>query len=481
MVTSNPVRTRKGAALAAVAVATAAGLVASATPANAAPKFTPGAPGAGDPYFPDMGNGGYDVAHYDVKLRYEPSDKSIKATTRIKAKATQHLSRFNLDFLGPLKVHSVTVDGKRAAFTRTGAQELVITPKKGLPKGKRFTVTVAYSGVPKRVDDPALGTSGWVATDDGAVAVNQPTGTATWMPVNDTPADKASYSFAITVPSGLQALANGDFAGRRTAGGLTTWRWRMPQPMASELAMVAIGKYNITWGRTPKGVPNITAIDKNLDTAPGQGAAFHKLTADITDWGSKVFGRYPFGSTGGIVDAIGVGYALETQGRPVYDRRGRPGVNPSAALVAHEIGHQWFGNSVTPGSWRHIWLNEGFATYAEWLQSEQSGGRTAQQIFDEVYATPAGNELWQVKVADPGRDDLYAHAVYDRGAMTLHVLRRTVGDKKFFRLLRDWYRKNRNGTVTTADFVAHAKRYGNAKQIDALFTKWIFTTGKPSL
>ncbi|SEG45971.1 Peptidase family M1 [Thermomonospora echinospora] len=468
-------------ALATVALTVAAGLVVSAVPAHAAPRFTPGAPGAGDPYFPDMGNGGYDVAHYDVSLRYTPANKGIKATTRVQAKATQHLSRFNLDFLGPLKVHSVTVNGKAAAFRRTGAQELVITPKQGLRKGKRFTVAVSYSGVPQRIDDETLGTSGWVATDDGAVALNQPFGTATWMPVNDTPRDKASYSFALTVPKDLQALSNGDFAGRKTSGGLTTWRWEMPRPMASELAMVAIGRYNLTWGRTPKGVPNITAIDSKLDTAVDQGKNFHKLTADITDWGSKLFGKYPFGSTGGIVDAIGVGYALETQGRPVYDRINRPGVNPSASLVAHEIGHQWFGNSVTPEQWKDIWLNEGFATYTEWLQSEQSGGDTAQQIFDEVYATPAGDALWQVKVADPGRDDIYAHAVYDRGAMTLHAVRQTVGDKKFFQLLSTWYARNRDGNVTTADFVAHAKKYGDAKRLDALFNKWIHTTGKPAL
>jgi aminopeptidase N len=467
--------------LAVVALTVAAGLAVSATPAHAAPKYTPGAPGAGDPYFPDMGNGGYDVAHYDVNLRYAPSTKGIKAITRVQAKATQNLSRFNLDLLGPLEVHSVTVNGKAAAFHRTGAQELVITPRKGLPKGKRFTVAVSYSGVPQKIEDPALGVSGWLTTDDGAVALNQPFGTATWMPVNDTPEDKASYSFALTVPKELQALSNGDFAGRKTSGGLTTWRWKMPQPMASELAMVAIGKYNITWGKTPGGVPSVTAIDQKLDTAPDQGKNFHKRTADITDWGSKVFGKYPFGSTGGIVDAIGVGYALETQGRPVYDRMGRPGVNPSAALVAHEIGHQWFGNSVTPERWRDIWLNEGFASYTEWLQSEQSGGDTAQQIFDEVYATPAGEELWQVKVADPGRDGIYAHAVYDRGAMTLHAVRKAVGDKRFFQLLKDWHAQNRNGTVTTAGFVAHAKKYGDAKQLDALFEKWIYTTGKPAL
>ncbi|WP_241661456.1 M1 family metallopeptidase [Thermomonospora catenispora] len=467
-------------AVAVAALTAAAGLVLSATPAHAIPAFTPGAAGAGDPYFPDMGNGGYDARHYDIALTYR-KDRSITARTRITATATQHLSRFNLDFLGPLTVHSVTVDGTAAAFRRTGAQELVITPRRGLVKGRTFTVTVTYSGIPRRIEDDALGVSGWVATDDGAVALNQPFGAATWTPVNDTPADKASYAFALTVPNDLQALANGEFAGRRVHGGQSTWRWRMPQPMASELAMIAIGRYDITAGRTPSRIPNVTAIDRNLLTSPEQARSFHELTEEITEWGADTFGRYPFGATGGIVDAVGVGYALETQGRPVYDRKGRPGINPGSSLVAHEIAHQWFGDSVTPRHWRDIWLNEGFATYAEWLHGEQHGGATAQERFDGLYATPADDELWQVEVADPGRNNLFAPAVYDRGAMTLHMLRREVGEERFFALVRDWYARNRDGNVTTADFVRHVKRYGDPARLEALLRTWIGTTGKPAL
>jgi aminopeptidase N len=468
-------------ALTAVTVTAAAALAITAAPAGAtAPHFTPGAPGAGDPYFPDMGNGGYDVSHYDVDLRYLQPTKSIKATTRLRARATQHLSRFNLDFLGPLTVHGVQVDGERAAFWRTGAQELVIKPRKGLHKGREFAVSVTYSGVPQKIDDPALGLSGWVATDDGAVALNQPFGTATWMPVNDTPRDKASYTFRFTVPANLAALGNGDFAGKRVGGGVATYAWRMPQPMASELTLVAIGRYNITTGRTASKIANITAIDPNLDTAPGQGADLHKRTADITDWGQRVFGRYPFGSTGGIVDAVGVGYALETQGRPMYDRRGRPGVNPSNSLITHELAHQWFGNSVTPKFWRDIWLNEGFASYAEWLYDEQHGGPTAQQTFESVYATPAGDDLWAVVMGDPGRDDIYHSAVYDRGAMTLHALRTEIGDQRFFGLIRSWTTLYRYGNYTTADFIRLSERVAG-RQLDGLFTAWVYTAGKPAL
>jgi aminopeptidase N len=459
----------------------ATGLV--AVPASAAGGtrggFTPGSPGAGDPYFPVMGNGGYDVGHYDLDLAYEPTSKTLTGTARISARATQNLSRFDLDFQGPLTISSLTVDGRPASFTRSGAQELVITPARGLRKGSRFTTAVSYRGVPQRIDDPALGISGWVATDDGAVGLNQPIGAATWYPVNDTPRDKATYSYAITVPNNVTALANGEPQGRRTHGDTTTYRWAMRQPMASELAMVAIGRYTVTQGRTPGGLPSVTAIDPQLVTAPSQPADFHKLTGDVVDWERTVFGRYPFSSTGGIADAAKVGYSLETQGRPVYDRR-TPGVNPSGGLIAHELAHQWYGDSVTPVFWKDIWLNEGFATYAEWLYSENSGGKTAQQLFDETYAQSPAAEVWQPIMADPGRDNIFHETVYDRGAMTLHMVRKAIGDKDFFDLVRRWPAAHRYGNVTTADFVAFAQRL-SGKDLGPLFTAWAFTAGKPAL
>ncbi|GAB3892204.1 hypothetical protein GCM10029964_066630 [Kibdelosporangium lantanae] len=328
------------------------GLAAAGTTAYAAPDrtppFSPGAPGAGDPYFPDMGNGGYDVFHYDINLRFDPATKAIDATTTILAQATQNLSRFNLDFQGPLTISKLTVNGQNAAFTRTGAQELVITPPRGLRKGLPFVVSVSYAGVPQKIDDPALGISGWVATKDGAVALNQPIGAATYYPVNDITTDKATYSQTVTVPSGLTVLANGEPGPTTTRDGQTTFRWFMNRPMASELGMIAIGDFNVTRGSVD-GLPNITAIGKSIDTQPGQGKVLNDTTAQIVRWESSVYGQYPFDSTGGILADVGVHYALETQGRPVYDQKTS---KVSGDLLAHELGHQWFGDSVTPSAGR---------------------------------------------------------------------------------------------------------------------------------
>ncbi|WP_326837587.1 M1 family metallopeptidase [Amycolatopsis rhabdoformis] len=458
--------------------ALAAGLLAATSPADAvtarAPQYTPGAPGAGDPYFPDMGNGGYDVSHYDIRLAFNPATQAINATTTIQAKATQNLSRFDLDFQGPLKISALSVNGRNAKYSRSGAQELVITPPHGLRKGSSFTVSVSYAGVPQKIDDPALGVSGWVATKDGAVALNQPIGAATYYPVNDTTDDKATYSQTVTVPTGLTVLANGEPGPTTTRDHQTTFRWTMNRPMASELSMLAIGKYNVTRGVAAGGLPNITAIGQSIDTKPGQGKVFNQTTAQVVQWESSMYGRYPFDSTGGILADVGVDYALETQSRPVYDQKTSA---VSGDLLAHELGHQWFGDSLTPVHWSDIWLNEGFATYSEWLYQEKFNNIPVQQTFEKAYAD---EQDWSGKVADPGRDHIFDDLVYNRGAMALQALRLKIGDRAFFEVLSQWPAAHRYGNVSTQQFTQFVERLTH-RNLDSFFQAWLYQSGKPAL
>jgi aminopeptidase N len=443
-------------------------LLATAGVAGAA-DFTPGSSGAGDPFFPNAGNGGYDVANYDLALAYDPSTDVLDGKAVVTAKATQDLSRFDLDLRG-FQISKLTVNGVAAAFTRDG-QELVITPRTGIRSGSTFRVAVEYSGIPEVIVDPDQSIEGWIPTDDGAFVVNEPQGSPGWYPSNDTPADKATFDFAVTVPEGLTAVANGVLVSRATSGGKTTWVWKETDPMAPYLSTSTLGRFDLSQTTTANGLPVYVAVDPQL----AKGQVLSKLVESV-DFYSSLYGPYPFNSVGAIVDSAKVvGYSLETQTKPNF-----PYV-PNEATLVHEISHMWFGDSVTLTQWQDIWLHEGFATWSEWIWSEHQGNKSAAQWFKQLYSTPAKDTaFWNPPPADPGAAAfLFDGTIYYRGGMTLEALREKVGDFTFSRIIRDWATQNRYGSVTTAQFIAHAERI-SGQNLDRFFDAWLHQEGKPT-
>src|SRR4051812_23631580 len=249
-----------------VAVSSALLAFAAAVPASAAPTAgTPGAPGIGDPYFPLDGNGGYDVCTYALDLRYDPATDVLTSTATITAVATQNLSRFDLDFQG-LQIRRLTVDGSAATWRRDGG-ELVVTPARSLAKGAQFAVVVAYDGVPQTIEDPLIGPSGFIHTDDGALVAGEPDVAATWFPANDHPRDAALFDIKITVPQGLQAVSNGALVDKKRNGAWTTWHWQADKPMATYLATMAIGHFDLR-SYQAGGIGLTDAIDPDLYAEP---------------------------------------------------------------------------------------------------------------------------------------------------------------------------------------------------------------------
>lgn len=455
------------------AVAAVLALTVPASAADAGPS--PGAPGAGDSYYPDYGNGGYDVSHYDLRLKYQPKTDELSGTTTVLARAEQDLSRFNLDFA--LDVKEVHVNGRKAKVSATGAHELEITPAEPLKKGERFSVVVRYSGIPSEVE--VSGFTSWQRTPDGGVAANEPESAWWWYPSNDHPSDKATFDISIAVPKGYKSLSNGDLVSEEPAGGgWTRSNWRSGQPQATYLATMAVGKFDVTKSKTESGIPVVNAYSESLGDEDGSARASIERTAEITDWLETVFGKYPFSSVGGYVPATGAGFALETQTRPFYgNARFKKGTDVS--VVVHELAHQWYGDSVSVRNWRDIWLNEGFASYASWLWSEKEGEGTAQEIASEVYESyPAKDPFWKVSPGDPGAENQFHGAVYDRGAMALQALRNKIGDKDFFKILEGWQTERKGGNARVEDFIKYSEK-ASGKSLSSLFDTWLYKTSKP--
>jgi aminopeptidase N len=428
-----------------------------------------GAPGLGDPLFPLAGNGGYDVAHYGLTLDYDRASGRLDATAVISARATQSLTRFDLDLRG-FDISLLLVDGRPASHRRAG-QELIVTPREGLKKGRDFTVIVRYAGVPEVITDPDESIEGWVPTADGAFVVGEPQGAPGWFPSNDNPQDKATFDEAITVPDGITALGNGVLVTRFSHRGRTTWVWHESDPMATYLATATNGRFALTQTRVG-AIPVYNAVDPTLSAELGP---LLDEVPDIVRFFSALYGPYPFNAAGAIVDdAPDVGYALESQTKPNF------AFVPDETTLVHELAHQWFGDAVTLRQWPDIWLHEGFAEWSEWIWSERHGGDSAQMIFDEIVADRSEDAPLHWDPAPGLVTDaaaLFSDSVYDRGAMTLQALRVEVGDPTFFRILRDWFAQHRYGNATTADFIALAQRDSH-RNLRAFFEKWLYTPGQ---
>jgi len=437
---------------------------------------TAGSSGVGDTYYPTYGNGGYDVQHYDLDIRYSPGPNHLRGTATIQAEATQDLTCFNLDLVG-LEVHDAVLDGQAASFARS-THELKITPATPLASGDAFELVVNYAGTPHVFDLPGTDErAGFMKTPDGAIVAGEPEVAAGWFPVNDHPVDRATYTFHITVPNGYQVVANGLPQGTTTDGNRTTHVWVASDPMASYLATVDIGHWRMRTRQTDTGIPVIDAVDPDMAAAARKALAREpKIVSFLEGW----FGPYPFEAAGAIVtDSRKLGFALETQTRPIYPPHAFASTITGGYYIVHELAHQWFGDLVSVERWQHIWLNEGFATYAEWLWTEHRGFGTTQQTFHaEFRSIPRSSPFWDVTIGDPGVKDLFDGAVYERGAMTLQALRNAIGDDAFFDVLHQWVQDHAFGTGTTDAFIALAEQV-SGQQLDDLFDEWLFQPDKP--
>ena len=353
----------------------------------------------------------------------------LDGLTRIAAQATQNLSSFNLDFIG-FEITSIVVNGQPAEFTRRG-QELTITPLTSLAQNEPFTVEVRYQGSPGEMNSTAIPIqTGWVTFDGGSFVLSEPDGAATFYPVNDHPLDKASYTFRVRVPEPFEVAANGILMETVDNGTTTTFLFEARDPMASYLATVNIDEFDIETSQAENGIPIRNYFPTGL--SEDYRRPFERQD-EMLVYFSDIFGPYPFEVYGALLIDKQFGAALETQTLSIFSIAMLDPQQPqgSEEVVAHELAHQWFGDSVSVGDWSDIWLNESFATYSQVLWLEHTRGRNAvDERIREMYAVVLQNRESMSPPGKPPADGLFNLGVYYWGALSLHALRLEVGDER---------------------------------------------------
>ncbi len=431
-----------------------------------------------DPYVPGHGDAAYGVDHYDLALTYRPSSNQLRGEARLAVTTRREIDRLRVD-LHHLAVRGVTVEGAALARYAHKGGHLSVVLRERVPAGTVLTVTVRYAGTPRTIRARHLGDAGWEELEDGVIVASQPHGAPSWFPCNDRVDDKATYAVSFTAPAGYVVAFSGETRCAKRRGASVTWQFDQTHPMAPYLATIQLGRYVETRlatgaaGTTPITVLHPAGLDRDAFAASfGRQPEMMRCFVEL-------FGAYPFDGYRTVVTDDPLEIPLESQSLSTFGRNHCSAEWEEVRLVAHELAHQWFGNAVTVRSWRDIWLHEGFACYAEWLWSEASGLSTADEWAAHHHARLAGLPQ-DLVLGDPGPELMFDDRVYKRGALTLHALRRTVGDDAFFGVLSSWVREHAGGSVTTADFVGHAERV-TGSELAGLLAAWIDAPELPPL
>ncbi|MDH6423300.1 aminopeptidase N [Aurantimicrobium minutum] len=426
-----------------------------------------------DSYTPDSGSADFFIEHYSLNLHYRMSSGHLKAVATLAVTLLRAVQQISLDISG-LHVGKVSVDGKANKNFKQSPTKLSLKLGEELPAGSSFELEVHYSGTP-RPRSSRWGTVGWEELNDGIVVAAQPTGAPTWFPCNDLPRYKSTFEISLTTERSYAVAVTGELMSSSDKSGFTTWNFRQDIPTPTYLASIQIGRYR----QREEEFSGVTV--HTFFTPANQSKVTSDLSKleDMLSYFNETFGEYPFHSYTVVATADELEIPLEAQGMAIFGANHLNGTNPEERLVAHELAHQWFGNSVGIAQWRDIWLNEGFACYAEWLWSEKAGGITTQGMAESHHVLL--RQLDQdLLLADPGPDLMFDDRVYKRGALTLHALRLAVGDKAFFAILKQWVAEHAHALGTTEDFIELCQN-STTENLEPLFERWLFQRALPAL
>lgn len=424
------------------------------------------------------------VAHYGLEVSFDPALQTVSGTSSLTLSWRRSPpGRIAIDMAESLNARAVSLDGKPAVFAHQGATLLISLPP-GPWAGHEHVLRISYAGRP----NPRYLHFHTVAGRPAIASYGLPFSAMQWWPTLDEPGLKAAGAdILVTAPKGTMAVSNGTLIGvDRLPDGRSRFHWSEPSPIYADMISVAIGAYDVInaeyhseRGRRVTLRYYVYPADKT------RAEAEFAIVPGVLRVYESLFGPYPFAREKyGIaevpfpsfrehqtVPSLGRGLILGTS--PVWD------LHDVANVIAHDMAHQWFGDSLTPRQWSDVWLNEGFANYAVALWHERQGGEAAYRRF--MRSLDTGSFPGPVHIApDRPTDELLTYTTFNKGAWVLHMLRHVMGDRSFFAALRDYAQANRGGLVDTGTWRAACERaYGHP--LGWFFDEWVYGQGRPAL
>lgn len=429
----------------------------------------------GDQYTPNSGDPRYEVERYALDLSYTPRTNRLSGTARLSLNILEQTTSIRFDLVG-LRAKKVRVNGAPHRELKQTDHALVLKFSEPREMGASLVVEIEYAGspAPRRSH---WGQLGWEELDNGALVAAQPTGAPTWFPCNDRIGDRATYEIRFTTDAEFFVAISGVPGEVSQRGGTRTWSFTSEVPTATYLVAAHVGQYSefpldivLSSGAT---VGRLVTPRRQAPAMLRAFAPMAQMVREFEGW----FGAYPQEDLTVVVVEEKLEIPLESQGLVTF------GSNHAAAaeqrLLAHELAHQWFGNSVAISRWQDIWLNEGFCCFAEWIWAEASGEQTIAQCAEEHHELLSAQPQ-DLRLENPGAADMFDDRVYKRGALLLEALRRTLGDSQFRALLLAWSTGNFHRQVLSEDFLKLAQSF-SADSLEGLWQSWLVDTKLPKL